>query len=313
MASFFAPRDAARVATCFEPIGSKQTQKPASPAPAPTARQRRREQLALRVATQPGWSLHETDHYFIVCSVKDPKFLAELERRCEAIHTVIRTDLPGAGAHPMSTDTAPSVIRMCRDVEQYHAYGGPVGLTGYWNYLDEEIVLYDEKLTEGRAGTWATLNTMVCLEYLFTGSGNNPAAAWFICGHSDYYGGFELAKSGPLVKPFAWRVERAKADVRAARTAPLQEFVRWTQAEYYGQNPRSIDAAACYAQGWSFIWFLRHGQKSKLWNPAWDKILDTCWVTWLDTNDWNAATERAFAGVDWKELQTAWEAFTREL
>ncbi len=276
-------------------------------------RQQRREQLALKIRTMPGWSLYESAHYFILTCVQDVRFIEELKKRSESIRRAIQHDFPHPDLDPVQIHTAPNVIRVLEDRDQFHSYGGPSGCTGYWASVQGEIVLYDDKAGGGRRNTWAALSGMVFLEYLNSISGDSMAAPWFLYGHSEYYSGFKFADSKHHPAPFDWRTGLAKKNVETSKVAPLEEFVRFTHSQYHGANPRSIDGSSCYAQAWSFIWFLREGHKSKLWNPAWEKILGTWWSAWRETSDVTAATDRAFAGVDWTELQTAWEAFTLEL
>jgi hypothetical protein len=93
--------------------------------------------------------------------------------------------------------------------------------------------------------------------------------------------------------------------------APLKDFVRFSQVEFFGGNNLKLDAFANYAQGWSFVYFLRQGAaSSKSWNPAWSSILDTYRTTLIETVDPDKALERAFSGVDWDELEKAWADFT---
>lgn len=295
----------------------------AEPSTAPTAqsslteaqvtRQQRRERLDLQIRTMPGWALHESAHYFILTCVEDADFIEELKKRAESIRRAIRRDFPHPDLDPVPIHTAPNVIRVLKDRNQFMAYGAPAGSSGYWTAVDGEIVLYDDKAGGGRRNTWATLNGMVFLEYLSSISGDAAAAPWFLYGHSDYYSGFAFVDGEHHPAPFEWRRPLVKANLKTAQIAPLDEFVRLTQSQYHGASPRWIDGRSCSAQGWSFIWFLREGHNSKLWSPAWEKILGAWWSAWRETSDVNAANERAFAGVDWTELQTAWEAFTREL
>jgi hypothetical protein len=97
---------------------------------------------------------------------------------------------------------------------------------------------------------------------------------------------------------------------------PLKEFVRFTQAEYYNatKNKYGIDGGDNYAQGWSFIWFLRTGPKrARAWNKAWTPILDTYLRTLAVTDDLDKAVDEAFAGVSWEEIEKAWIDYTLAL
>ena len=98
--------------------------------------------------------------------------------------------------------------------------------------------------------------------------------------------------------------------IRKEEYVPLKELVRYTQAEYYGNNDRDVEGGENYATGWALIYFLRNGSKeAKKWNPAWDSILDTYLKTLVVTDDLDEAVEKAFAGVDWEELEEAWKDY----
>jgi len=82
--------------------------------------------------------------------------------------------------------------------------------------------------------------------------------------------------------------------------------VRMTKQQYYVPDK----AGDNYAQGWSFIWFLRTGAKhARCWNPAWDSILDTYLRALVQTGDLDKAVDEAFAGVDWDEIESCWKSY----
>ena len=96
-----------------------------------------------------------------------------------------------------------------------------------------------------------------------------------------------------------------------ASTVPLEDFVRWSKAEYYGQNSLGFEAGECYAQGWSLIWFLRTGEKNKAkgWQSSWGKILDVYLETLAQTGELDTAVDKAFEGVDWEALEKSWASY----
>jgi hypothetical protein len=267
-------------------------------------REQRRFELAQEVASQPGWSLYETEHYFIISAVDDAAFVDELKRRCEGARDLIERDFPHPAAAPVPVRTAPHVLRACKSREQYAAYGGAAGSSGYWSDFHRELVLYDDR-EGGRRNTWATLNSIVFMEYASELSDGDVAAPWFLYGHADYYAGFQPTRDGCELEPFDWRQRLAQVNIRTDGTVPLEQFVRLHQNDYY------VDAGNRYAQGWALIYFLREGaHSSQSWNPAWNGILDAWWRTWIETRDADAANERAFAGVDWRALEASWKDFT---
>jgi len=259
---------------------------------------------------QPGWKLYETAHYFIVTQVEDPGFINELKDRCERIRARIRKDFPHPELDPVPVRTAPNVIRALKGRDEFFQYGGPGGSAGYWSPNQGEIVLYDDRAVGGWGATWATLNGLVWLEYVAELHGAPAPPPWFAYGHSDYYSGFVLEDNEYQVRPFDWRQRPVQALIRDGEALALRDLIGLNLDEYAGRGPRSLSIGDTYALGWSFVWFLRRGpHEPRYWDAAWDRILDTWWSTWLETRNDELATEVAFAGVDWENLQRAWARF----
>jgi hypothetical protein len=85
----------------------------------------------------PGWEALDTEHYLIVYN-KDVKraLLRSIAVQIEAIRRDVYANLfPPAGEMK-----AISVVRVCKDREEYNRYGGPGGSAGYWSRGDEELV-----------------------------------------------------------------------------------------------------------------------------------------------------------------------------
>jgi hypothetical protein len=261
--------------------------------------------LARAVAASPGWSLHESAHYFVVTAVGEPAFVDELKRRCESIRAEIRRHFPHPEGDPVPFAVAPPVIRVCDGRESYRRYGGSWDSSGYWHWVEQEIVLYE---AERRAETWSTLQGLVFLEYLWELVEESPTP-WFLYGHSDYFSGFEaLQEGGYRARRFGDRAFHARAMLLEHRARPLQELVRLGPRfgrDWFGKREGD------QAQAWSLIWFLRQGAvESDAWDPAWSSLLPAWWQAWLETRDAGLAADRAFAGVDWTALEAAWAELT---
>jgi len=206
-----------------------------------------------------------------------------------------------------------SVVRVCAKQGEYHEYGGPGGSAGYWAAMHEELVLFDDKEGGGRRDTWAVLNHEAFHQYIFYLYGSISPHSWYNEGHGDFFSGYQYKHKKFTLKPFDWRQRTIQQAVREKppKHVPLKDLVRFTQAEYYGSNKYGVDPGQNYAQGWSFVYFLRTGKgKSSLWNKAWDNVLDVYFETLAATGDLDAAIDKAFAGVDWDELEEAWKQYT---
>ncbi|MDP6410039.1 MAG: hypothetical protein QGI46_11735 [Planctomycetota bacterium] len=204
-----------------------------------------------------------------------------------------------------------SVVRVCAKQSEYSEYGGPGGSAGYWAWVHEELVLYDDKAGGGRGDTWAVLNHEAFHQYIFYLYGKLSPHSWYNEGHGDFFSGHEYKHKRFVLKPFDWRVRTIQQAIRDGKHVPLKDLVRFTQREYYGNNKYGVGGGQNYAQGWSFVYFLRTGKKSSSkWNKAWDDVLDVYFTTLASTADLDQAVERAFAGVDWNELEEAWKQHT---
>jgi hypothetical protein len=178
--------------------------------------------------------------------------------------------------------------------------------------MEEELVLYDDRESRGRDFTWGVLSHEGLHQYVFAFFGNIAPHSWYNEGNGDYYFGFEFKNGKFKQGPARNRHENVKTLIAERRHAPLQEFVRWTQPEYYGQNKLGLSQSECYAQGWSLVWFLRTGAgKAKGWQKEWATILDRYLEVLLDTGELDQAVTAAFEGVDWAAFEASWLAYTR--
>lgn len=230
-------------------------------------------------------------------------------------------DMFNDGADPKEASKC-SVVRVFTSRESYHSYGGPGGSAGYWDAGHKELVLYDDQAGGGRNDTWIVLNHEAFHQYIFYFYGNISPHSWYNEGTGDFYSGFFWKNGRFILERNKWRKDEIAVAVRAkdgkdrddkATFCPLEEFVRWDQSEYYGNNKAGLDGGANYAQGWSFIYFLRTGKKNnaKGWNPAWDSILETYLRVLAMSGKLDQAVEEAFKGVDMAALQTAWIDYTK--
>jgi hypothetical protein len=237
----------------------------------------------------PGWAYLQTKNYLVVYDkVVKPDRVKLIAVQIEAI----RKDVYEVMFPPDRPVTAISVVRVCKDKEQYTQYGGNPQSAGYWYSVAQELVFYED--TSAKKDSLRVLNHEAFHQFIFYSVGSISPHDWFNEGHGDYFSGHDYNKSGKFVaKPFAWRQGLIKGAMGAKKYIPLKTFVKYSHAEYYGpligQN---------YAQGWSLIWFLRGTR-----NPEWKGMLEKYFNTlkgevtrWVDEQVAAAKT----AGT-WKE------------
>lgn len=248
---------------------------------------------------------------------EDPADLTPEERARRALEEEMRKQARSTTTNASPRDLSKcSVVRIFKNKNQYHEYGGPRGSAGYWAAFHEELVIYDDKQGGGRDDTWSVLNHEAFHQYIFYLYGSIAPHSWYNEGTGDYFSGYEYEHKRFKLKPFAWRVQTIKQAIKddepggKRAIVPLKELVRYSQAEYYGRNDYGIGGGHNYAQGWSFIYFLRTAKgETSCWNDDWDGILDTYFETLASTEDLDEAVDVAFAGVDWDEMEECWKQY----
>ena len=218
----------------------------------------------------PGWDHMKTDRYLFLFDA-DKNFVKELADRIEAMRDEYERLYPPD--HPID---AISIVRVCQNEAEYHAYGGPSGSAGYWYDRDQELVFYD---ANPRTDTLLVCNHEAFHQYIYYFYGNLAPHPWYNEGHGDYFSGAKLTRSNRITGygNFQWRYSTIKEAARLRREgkgkrdgacAPLKELMHFHHGEYYGSSGWNIGIN--YAAGWALVHMLRESKKLE---PKWEKIL----------------------------------------
>jgi len=202
----------------------------------------------------PGWKAIDTENYLIVYNKEvKPRLIKQVAKHIEAIRKQVYEKL----FPPQTEIKAISVVRVCKDRAEYHRYGGPGGSAGYWSRGDEELVFYQDK--SNKKDSLRVLYHEAFHQYIHYAVGNVAPHSWFNEGHGDYFAGHNYRNGKFRSDVFRWRTGIiANALARKTYVKPLGKFLKYTQREYYA-NP-----GLCYAQGWSFVYFLREIERRKI-------------------------------------------------
>ncbi|MGH7149595.1 MAG: hypothetical protein ACREIU_02795 [Planctomycetota bacterium] len=255
----------------------------------------------------PGRLVEETPHYLIIYDPDKKKWLPEIKNRVEAIRGRLEQDFP-----PEKPITAMSVLRVCKDREEYLEYGGSPSSAGYWNSGADELVIFI--MTENPSDTFRTMQHEAFHQYIYYRCGELAPHSWYNEGTGDYYAGADFKYGKFEIDIFAWRKETIRNAIREGKHVPLSKLFRYTQREYYANSD------LCYAEGWSLVYFLREGKKAgaKNWNPAWESILPTYFAKLVEADAAGldeekareTAIQAALQGIDVDALEKAWKEFT---
>jgi len=307
-------------------------------------RDRKRAELQDQCTRQgKDWKLYETPNYFIVSSSDDKEFIEELKGRLEAIRAVYEVDYPAAKVAEIKAEAARvstgakeekgepeaeappaaavdpmeasrcSIVRICKDRDEYMSYGGMENTAGFFSPNARELVLYDDRANRGRNFTWLVMNHEAFHQYIFYFYGNISPHSWYNEGTGDFYSGYVYKNARFTLEKNLERKEAIRKAIQAGTQVPLKELMRWSQKEYYGDNKRGADALQNYAQGWSLIWFLRTGKKNnaKGWDPKWDTLLEDYLRILAATGKPEQAIEQCLTGIDIDALEAAWLDYTK--
>jgi len=271
------------------------------------AREALRKELSTELGGAADFQLVETGPLFVLTQVHDKRFVQELELRVRLVQEAIERDFPPEleeGQDP----PAPVVVRLYRDLRTYVAVGGPEGSS---NFVDDEgkrFLVYDQP-QDGRHELWRALAGLQFKAHWKRTIGLPWPHGWMLHGHEDYYAGFELHAGKLVRRPNAPRLQTIRGMLRRGDLVPFDDFLRWRGREYYGVNGMT-DVGETYAEGWSFVWFLRGlpelRHKPEGWQPSWELIVDRYVAGMRTTHEKGVAVDAALEGVDLLALQAAW-------
>lgn len=227
----------------------------------------------------PGWKAVDSENYIIVHHVRNDALIRRIAKDIEAMRTYYMTLFP-----PARDVSAVSIVRVCRNKDEYHRYGGRQGTGGFWHSGNEELVFYDylqTTLDASKAGKrvrrTTTKDSLLVLyheafhQYIYYAVGEVAPHDWFNEGNGDYFSGALVSTAGKVTKirPATWRIHRAKDQMEYGKgQIPLLTLLTADRRKYYG--PRIGDF---YAAGWSFVYFMRTSADVKK-HPKWSKMLD---------------------------------------
>ena len=200
-----------------------------------------------------GWAALDTANYLIVHNkeVKRP-LLKKIASHIEAI----RRDVYEKLFPPAAEIKAISVVRVCKDRDEYLRYGAPPGSAGYWSPGDEELVFYQDK--SNKKDSLRVLYHEAFHQYIHYSVGQVAQHSWFNEGHGDYFAGHNYRGKKFRADVFRWRTGIIATAFGKKSYVPLEEFLKYTQREYYSRP------GLCYAQGWSLVYFLREVERRKI-------------------------------------------------
>lgn len=243
------------------------------------------------------------EHYVIVHHIPRKKtrqlvFVTKIKNYIEFMRKRYEELFP-----PVKPITAISVVRVCRDREEYHQYGGPRGSAGYWNPRDKELVIYDASTSGGAKNSYSTLFHEAFHQYIYYAVGEISPHSWFNEGYGDYFAGAN-PKNRFKIGPFQWRTKKVLDAVSSGKAHHLNDLMHFSKMQYYTRDP-----GMCYAQGWALIYFLN--SKKGRSHSDWKHILPNYFNTLVKTRSQKKALKAAIGGLDMEALNDDYIRFIK--
>ena len=233
-----------------------------------------------------GWKAADTENYILVYHTKNTKLINRIAKNIEGVRSYYETIFP-----PAREVTAVSIVRICANITEYYAYGGPRGSGGFWHSGNEELVLFDYMQTTLDAErNRQRLKTKVFDRdallvlyheafhlYIYYAVGEVAPHDWFNEGHGDFFSGAVLTSNGKKVtkiRPSWWRIHPAKDQMEKNKgRIALKDLLTAERRDYYGARVSDF-----YAAGWSFVYFMRNSKvvaKHEQWSGLLDLYFNT--------------------------------------
>jgi hypothetical protein len=283
-----------------------------------------------------GWQAYDTRHFIFVTSSTNKKLIDDMLIDLEIMRKVYESRFP-----PSEGVEAVSAVRYCEKYDDYLAYGGPRGTGGYWNYVDEELVLADVR-TMGTDILKLNPNLKnikpedvlyheAMHQYFFYACGQLAPGSWFNEGYGEYFGGTTVDRQKGEPRKIernrfriAWVLTAQKTGGKNGAWPDLRSVLRKSQAEFYDPSMSLQN----YAFAWSFCYFLEQ-QREKGGNAAWGAIPDQYlknlreltaktlaevhadpkdkkWLQLFEVEIQRKAFEATFKDIDLDALEKAW-------
>ncbi len=170
-----------------------------------------------------GWKALDTENFILVYDTRDTKLVKKIARDIECMRKVYREYFA-----PVKKIEAVSIVRICKNQQEYFRYGGRPGTGGYWHPGNEELVFFDYARTEREKSakekrkskrklsskdSYLVLYHEAFHQYIFYAAGSFSPHDWFNEGHGDFFSGAIIPTYGKKVKelgPSKWRLNLAE-------------------------------------------------------------------------------------------------------
>ena len=254
------------------------------------------------IAGVRNWYIRETPNYIFVTNQRSRADMRHLQNDLELARALFGAYFPLPPGR-----SCVGVVKLFADRKEYLRYVGKnmSWTAGVWRPLERELVVSP---LGGQANDRIVERYMrkVALhegfhQYIFYVANEVNPALWFNEGCAQFFENFS-PRDGAIAAPDAR--EAAKLAGAVAGCRDLEEFVHLDHAGFYAANGRARNYALSYA----LCYYLLRGAPA-LGETKFAAVPESYIEELRRTRDLGKARDRAFAGIDFKELHAKLKAF----
>ncbi len=278
--------------------GSVQSKQISAPGKSAFPEHPSRDAAKKSIANSQGWWFAETAEYVFLSNIRSAvgkKIVQDLQKELPVLRAACIKLIPPA--EPISDV---SVVRIFEDRDEYVKYVGKERewTAGLWWPAQRELVI----LSHGKdiAKTMEIIRHEAFHQYLFYASGMKEHAMWFNEGHATFLEEATPLRTGKgLDIPESERIKYVVDNLESV-SLNLEKVLYSPYNAFYSGTQEGISAN--YATACALVYFFRKGVPATKLAP-YAKVMETYQATLMETGNSEAATKKAFEGIDMKKFK----------
>ncbi len=229
-----------------------------------------------------GWYAKDTENFILITdmpnSSSNHQLLRDMMIDLETMRKEYEKRFP-----PIAPFDVVCTVRVCNSYDGYIRFSEKPGTGGYWNPIDEELVLFNP-VGKVRKQAWLklvkpkeTLYHEAMHQYFHYANGELPPASWFNEGYGEYFGGAKTdryQKKIISINKNQLRWQLIKKDKKDKKWPLIKRMLPMTQQVFYSRTSKDYPVMNNYAFAWAFCYFLEKERSNRNGNKEWAAIPD---------------------------------------
>ena len=252
------------------------------------------------------WWYVETENYIIASdlSPQNRELVRRMQTDVEYLRAAFEQFMP-----PLQPIQQVSVIRVFEDTDEYVEYVGDrfKWSQGLWFVPKQELIARAPAI---RGSEKVAMQAMLGLmyheafhQYLFYALDQGPVSVWFNEGHATFFQAAEVSRNR-LVVGEDRRLAAIMTEMAKKREFDIEGMLDKSHVDFYlaEDEEGGEERMKNYALAWGLVYYLRKGVVARGKSP-YAPILSAYAEALRETRDPNAASDKAFEGIDMRRFE----------